>query len=110
MGMTAMTGFAVIWSDQAFTFIGISILFFALNSIYSVLIQALAGKESRSDSTGAFMGMFSSMRALGMIFGSLLAGLIYASGAKLAFVMAGVMFLVALILMSIFIRFRPKSE
>ncbi|MDP2814972.1 MAG: MFS transporter [Erysipelotrichaceae bacterium] len=110
MGLTALTGFAVLWSDQAFTFIAISILFFALNSIYSVLIQALAGKESRSDSTGAFMGMFSSMRALGMIFGSLLAGLIYAYGPKLAFVMAGVMFLVALVLMSLLIRYRPKSE
>jgi DHA1 family multidrug resistance protein-like MFS transporter len=110
MGFTALTGFAVIWSDQAFSFIAISVMFFALNSIYSVLIQALAGKESRSDSTGAFMGMFSSIRALGMIFGSLLAGLIYAFGAKLAFVMAGVMFLIALILMSVLIRYRPKSE
>ena len=45
-----------------------------------------------------------------MIFGSLLAGLIYAYGPKLAFVMAGVMFLVALVLMSLMIRYRPKSE
>lgn len=109
MAFTSLTGFAVLLSDQALSFIMIGILFFAFNSIYSVLIQALAGKESRSDSTGAFMGMFSSIRALGMIFGSLLAGLIYAQGAKLAFVMAGFVFLIAMVLMMVIVRYR-KSE
>jgi len=93
----------------AIPFVLISVAFFALNSIYLVLIQALAGKENPPGKSGSFMGLYNSVKALGMIFGSLIAGLIYAQGPMRSFMLASGMFGLSAIALGI-ILFRRKSE
>jgi len=84
-------------------------VFFALNSIYLVLIQALAGKKNPPGKSGSFMGLYNSVKALGMIFGSLIAGLIYAQGPMRSFMLASGMFGLSAIALGI-ILFGQKSE
>lgn len=93
----------------AIPFVLISVAFFALNSIYLVLIQALAGKENPPGKSGSFMGLYNSVKALGMIFGSLIAGLIYAQGPMRSFMLASGMFGLAAIMLGI-ILFEKKQN
>jgi len=93
MMSASMLSFLAYLSTSASIFIILSVAFFAFNSIYMVLIQTLAGKANRSESSGSFMGLYNSAKSLGMILGSLVAGMVYGILPGLAFVLAGSMFL-----------------
>ena len=93
MTSASFLSFVVFLTTSATMFIAVSVAFFAFNSIYIVLIQALAGKENRRESSGSFMGLYNSAKSLGMILGSLVAGVVYGVHPGFAFVLAGSMFL-----------------
>lgn len=57
-------------------YIGVNMAFYVLNSLYLPLQQALVIRNSRAGH-GQISGVFSSVRAVGMVTGSLSAGLLY---------------------------------
>ena len=69
-----------------------------MNSIYIPLLQNIVSTSVDKNKTGIAMGSYNSLKSLGMIFGSLLTGYIYEYGAKLSFVFAAIMFLLATLL------------
>lgn len=87
---------ALLFTQEAFSFILVSVGFFTVTTILWVLIQTLAVHEVPKGKEGAFMGFYNSIKALGMIFGSLSAGFIYTSGPKNAFILSAIVFALAL--------------
>ncbi len=69
-------------------FIAINILFYTFNSMYLPMQQALVF-QTRDSSNGTISGVFLSMRAIGMITGSLGAGLMYTAKPLLPLYVAG---------------------
>ncbi len=89
---------AIIMIEDIVPFVIINVVFFGFNAIYLPLIQDMLAKFNKSDGGGGVLvGLFNSMRSFGMVFGSLTAGFIYAVGPKLAFVLSGVAFFIAII-------------
>lgn len=86
--------------DADVTFIVLNVVIFAIVSIYLPVVQANLAKLSNKDS-GVMIGVFNSIKSLGMVVGSLFAGIIYASGPKLSFIYAaiacGIAFILAII-------------
>lgn len=81
------------------------ILFIAVYIVYSSvmvlrlpLLQMLASSRSDKSNSNQVMGFYTSMNSFGGIFGALFAGLIYAKGAMLPFVLAFAAFLVSTLL------------
>ncbi len=93
---------------QINSFLWISVAYFAANTVFIVLIQTNAGAENRQENSGAFMGIFSSMKSVGMIFGSMFAGLVYGIKPTYSFLFSGSMFLIALFFIVIYILFKRK--
>lgn len=77
-------------------FVIINIILFSLNALYNPAIQAAYAAGANDDkNNGSLMGIFTSVKAIGMVVGSLFAGFIYSSGPRLSFVYALVALLVA---------------
>jgi DHA1 family multidrug resistance protein-like MFS transporter len=89
LALSAASAWAMILPVSALGLLGLSVAFFAFYSMVQVLTQALASKEVPKEAIGSFMGFFSSIRSLGMIFGSSLSGLVYAIHPLMAFGMTG---------------------
>ena len=91
-------------------FLGINTVLYTINALYNPLIQATfaAGVKDPGQS-GAYMGIFSSVKALGNVIGSLFAGFIYAFGPRLSFLYAAVGFAVAAVLALLVIRARTAE-
>ena len=87
----------VVTIDNMIPFIIINVVFFGCNSIYLPLLQNMMTKYN-ADKQGELVGLFTSLRSLGNVFGSLLAGFIYSSGPKNSFVVAMAGFGVCVIL------------
>ena len=70
-------------------FVVINIFLYSLNALYNPLIQATyAQGVPDQKQSGVFMGVFTSLKALGMVAGSLFAGFIYGFGPRLSFLYA----------------------
>ena len=94
--------FAIFLLTEITPFIIVNIIFFAFNAMHIPLVQDLCAKNS-SDSNGSMvMGFYNALKSLGMVCGGLFAGFIYAMGAKLSFLFAGIFFVIALILMMVY--------
>lgn len=78
-------------------FIG-NIVFFMFNAIYLPIQQVLVTKDQDAETSGIISGVFNSIRAVGMIFGSLFAGFIYAYGNVLPFIGASIAFILSSII------------
>lgn len=78
-------------------FIIINVIFFGMNSIYLPLQQAMMTKYKTGDN-GELVGLFNAIRSLGMVFGSLFAGLVYAISPKASFVLSAIAFGLCIIL------------
>lgn len=73
------------------TYLGLNMLFYVFNSMYLPLMQALS-IEADPQGHGMVAGLFQSVKSLGMVAGSLVAGFIYALSAQAPFVMAVIAF------------------
>ncbi len=77
--------------NQVLPFIIANILFFGINAIREPLLQAIL-TEKGDTNNGILIGIYNSMKSLGMVSGSLFAGFIYVVGPRLSFVSAFVVF------------------
>jgi len=84
---------------QVGSYIAVNMIFYVCNSMYLPLQQALAIRQWKGDH-GAISGVFSSVRAAGMVSGSLSAGLMYEVAPRLTMgVCAGVFFVTAVLVL-----------
>lgn len=75
-------------------YLGLNVLFYVFNAMYLPLMQALA-VEGDPDGHGRVSGLFQSVKSLGMVVGSLVAGFVYEVGPRIPFVLASAAFLLA---------------
>ena len=75
-------------------FVG-NIIFFMFNAIYLPIQQDIVTREQDSNTSGIISGIFNSVRAVGMIFGSLFSGIIYEYGNTLPFITTAVVFFIS---------------
>ncbi len=75
-------------------FIG-NIVFFMFNAIYLPIQQDIVTSGHDSRISGIISGIFNSVRAIGMIFGSLFSGFIYEWGNKLPFITSSIVFFIS---------------
>ncbi|MFV0503075.1 MAG: MFS transporter [Lachnospirales bacterium] len=80
-------------------FIGFNVLFYALNIVYTPLLQYLFTQSNMKIERGVLMGFYNSLKSLGMICGSLMAGMLYVFGEKTPFIFTTVIFIVSAMLM-----------
>lgn len=96
-GMLFLMLIGVCVIDDMVPFIIVNVVFFGMNSIYLPLQQAMMTKyKTRND--GELVGLFNAVRSIGMVLGSLLAGLIYGVGPKASFVVSAIAFGLCIIL------------
>ncbi len=95
----AMVSIVVI--GEVVPFILMNIVFFGFNAVYQPLLQATISLINKTDD-GILVGLYNSMRSLGNVGGSLIAGLVYGLGAKMAFVLSAIAFLLAVIIATMF--------
>ncbi|MEA5040638.1 MAG: MFS transporter [Clostridiaceae bacterium] len=87
-------------------FIAIAICYYTANAVYQPIQQELGS----GGGDGIIYGAYTAMRGIGMVLGSLLAGLIYSAGAKLPFWMAAGAFLLSAVLSIVNKRQYEKAE
>ena len=75
-------------------YLGLNVLFYVFNSMYLPLMQAQA-IQGETAGHGAVSGLFQSVKSLGMVVGSLVAGFIYEASPLAPFVMAAAAFALA---------------
>lgn len=75
-------------------FIAAAVCYYTANAVYQPIQQELGS----GGGDGVVYGAYSAMRGIGMVLGSLLAGLIYSAGPKLPFWMAAGAFLISALL------------
>lgn len=80
-------------------FLVINILYFAINAMYIPLLQDVVAKAANKNQSSMIMGFYNAMMSCGKVFGALVAGFIYANGAALPFMIAGILFFLASMLM-----------
>jgi DHA1 family multidrug resistance protein-like MFS transporter len=78
-------------------FIG-NIIFFMFNAIYLPIQQDIVTRDQDSSTSGIISGIFNSIRAVGMIFGSLFSGIIYEYGNTLPFITTAIVFLISAVI------------
>ncbi|MGD9568549.1 MAG: MFS transporter [Sedimentibacter sp.] len=78
-------------------FIG-NIIFFMFNAIYLPIQQDIVTRNQDSKTSGIISSIFNSVRAVGMIFGSLFSGFIYEYGDKLPFITTAIVFFISAVI------------
>lgn len=78
-------------------FLVINVVFFGLNAVYLPLLQMTLTQVS-GEHNSVFVGMFNAVRSIGMIAGSLIAGIVYTISYQLPFVLTAVLFGLATLL------------
>ena len=81
-----------------------------VNALRTPLMQAMVAARSTPENSNAMMGFYQSMNSLGSIFGALFAGLIYAQGPYLPFILAFVAFALATGLAFIYVGKYKKEK
>lgn len=74
--------------NERFSFLGISLLFFSFNAIYTPLLQDAVSRSAKDGNRNMMMGFYNATRSLGMICGALIAGFVYQFGPMMPFVLA----------------------
>ncbi len=82
-------------------FIIINIVYFGINAIYIPLLQDVVANCTNHDNANQVMGFYNAVKSMGMVAGALFAGFIYAFGAGLTFLAAGLFFLASAIIMEL---------
>ncbi|WP_458863562.1 MFS transporter [Acidaminobacterium chupaoyuni] len=95
LGACTFTTLAVVFVDAVTPFLIINIVYYAFNAVAIPLLQALVAEKAQGKESNVIMGFYNATKSLGGIIGSLVAGLIYAKGAKYSFIFAAVVFVIA---------------
>lgn len=91
-------------------FLVINVVFFGLNAVYLPLLQMTLTKVS-GEANSIFVGMFNAVRSIGMIAGSLIAGIVYTISYQLPFVLTAMLFGLATVLTVVNYRqYRAKGQ
>ena len=106
--LSSLSAWLMIVATSPLFLLGFSVLYFSSYNVIQVLTQVIASKEVPQDATGAFMGFFSSVRSLGMIFGSLIAGFVYGLHPLMAFALTGMVMSFALISYALSVHYIKK--
>lgn len=106
---TLLTG-SVLNHPGKVLFIAVYIVYSSVMVLRLPLLQMLSASRSDQTNSNAVMGFYQSMNSLGGIFGALFAGLIYAKGAELPFVLAFFAFLVSSVLALVYQGMYRKSR
>ncbi len=93
--LAAYTGLLVL-------FIIFNLVFFGVNSIYQPIVQSVFIEKNDPKVAGILSGVYSGVKSLGLVFGSLSAGYIYGFGFTLPFILAGAMFTLSLVFIKIY--------
>ena len=88
---TALVGSAILIKGQL-PFMAVYIIYNGINAIRGPLLQSMVASKAAKEHSNMAMGFYQSMNSLGGIFGALFAGLIYAQGPMLPFILAFVAF------------------
>lgn len=80
-------------------FFVICVIFYAFNASYIPLLQDCAARCVAGNNGNAIMGFYNATKSLGMICGALIAGFIYNYGSDYPFLLAGVCFAAAAVIM-----------
>lgn len=110
LGMGGAFLLGVSFLSEILPFIIMNVMFFAINAIYIPLLQDMCASRSSHKDSDMVMGFYNAMKSLGMITGALFAGFIYAYGAKLSFLFAGIFFLIAMLLMIVYYVYNKRKE
>lgn len=85
----------IMFFHQKVIFLSLAILFYTFNAMMNPLLQDLVVKEGAEGKKNMLMGLYNSIKSLGMILGALLAGFLYGYGANTPFILATVCFFMA---------------
>ena len=86
------------------------VLVSCINALRTPLMQAMVAGRATPENSNAMMGFYQSMNSLGSIFGALFAGLIYAQGPLLPFILAFATFIIACVIGLIYIGKYKKEQ
>ncbi len=100
---------SIVILEDVTPFIIMNVVFFGFNAIYQPLLQAMISNLSKAND-GIMVGLYNSMRSLGNVGGSLVAGIIYGVGAKAAFVLSAIAFLLAILFAILFYKRYKKQS
>ncbi len=106
---TVITGVILVFSNQLL-FIGAYILWSGVNALRLPMLQAMVAGRADKENSNAMMGFYQSMNSLGGIFGALFAGLIYAQGPMLPFILAFAAFAVSAFIGVVYIGKYKKEK
>lgn len=96
LGGCSITLFLSIAIKQVVPFIGMNIFFYVFNAMYLPMEQVMVLKQ-KNLSAGMLSGVFNSVRAVGMVIGSLMAGILYTFGPLLPLVCTASIFFASMV-------------
>ena len=105
-----LTIFAVLFLDEMrIPFLVVNVVFYAFNAVSIPLLQDMVAKKAEGNDSNLVMGFYNATKSLGGIIGSLTAGFLYAKGASLSFVFAGIVLLLATLFAFVYQRKNAPS-
>ncbi|WP_312811679.1 MFS transporter [Sedimentibacter sp.] len=93
--LCGISSLSVTFIPYLYPFFIANIIFFMFNAIYLPIQQDIVTRGQNSKTSGIISGIFNSVRAGGMIFGSLFSGFIYELGSTLPFLSTAVVFFIS---------------
>lgn len=109
VALTAVIG-CIFVVDGFIPFVVIYVLFSVFNAIRMPLLQNMAAMCSTPETSNSVMGFYQAMNSLGSIFGALFAGVIYAKGPMLPFMLAFAAMIVASLVSVVYVSKYKKSQ
>ena len=94
--------FGLLGTSMILPFIVISLVFFGFNALYIPLLQDITVHSDKSKDHYEIVGLYNSMKSLGMILGALIAGYVYDVTVIAPFIIAAVLFVISIIILHIF--------
>ncbi len=98
----------LILTKSIIIFIIFALVFFAFNALYLPLLQDITLRSSDSYNSSIIAGIYNATKSLGMIFGALYAGFVYGFNALLPFVIAAILFVLAIGVILLYLNMTKK--